>query len=176
MKIVVCKTCGIEFKAKSRRGKYSIHCSRSCYGVTLSKDHLRSNNPQWKGGRNIKLHRGEIQGWQVTIGPDKRALEHRVVVERYWGRKLGPGEYVLHVNGNKLDSRLVNLYVTKGCTEGKKIIHGSLPWPSCGNVLSGVPRQRTDVWGKTPGQLLNDRSGGVDVTLVGRRDETEAEV
>lgn len=96
-----------------------------------------------------------------TCGRD--ILEHRYVVQQAWGYKLDSTEVVLHVNGDIYDNRLENLYVTKGLTEAGKIIHGSLPWPSAGNVLGGLPRQFADKWGPSQSTIRDKRNGGVDI-------------
>jgi hypothetical protein len=59
----------------------------------------------WNGGRGVTW-RGYIR---VNIGPYKRELEHRVVMERFLGRKLTKTEHVHHKNGDKTDNRLENL-------------------------------------------------------------------
>lgn len=46
------------------------------------------------------------KGYVLNAGWEK---QHRVVIEKYMGRKLTPKETVHHVNENKSDNRVINL-------------------------------------------------------------------
>src|SRR3990167_6872913 len=63
------------------------------------------NHPNWKGGRISNGH-GYIQ---IRLEKGLYRLEHRLVMERFIGRKLKRFEYVHHKNGIKTDNRIENL-------------------------------------------------------------------
>lgn len=52
-----------------------------------------------------------------NLGPNKRMLEHRWVMEQHLKRKLKHGEVVHHLNGKVSDNRVENLVVCKSSGE-----------------------------------------------------------
>lgn len=117
-----CLTCGKEFSKKpSDSNKYwSIkkYCSLVCSGTWYKKGQhpnretefmkgkIGKLSPFYKGGRNI----GTNGYARILIeGTGKYALEHRLVMEKYLGRKLIKGEIIHHKNHNKVDNRIENL-------------------------------------------------------------------
>ena len=49
------------------------------------------------------------QGYLMFCIDGRRISEHRLVVERFLGRRLSPKEYIHHINGDTLDNRIENL-------------------------------------------------------------------
>ena len=97
----------------------------------------------------------------VRVG--KRTIgKHRLVMQKYLGRKLIKGEVVHHINGNGLDNNLNNLmlfptqkahtefhYEEGGSgliagTNKKKLIHGKLQCNTC-NKFKEIKEFLTDV-------------------------------
>lgn len=90
----------------------------------------------WKGGRNISL--GYVMVW---VAPNKYKREHRLVMEKYLGRKLKPLEYVHHINGIKTDNRIENLEIIDPKTHSYKHNKGVTP-PCVLNKPTGTCRWR----------------------------------
>ena len=77
-------------------------------GPRAQKYKSGAEHPLWKGGRLV-----DKQGYViVAVGPCRRRLEHRVVMEAILGRRLKKSEYVHHINGIRHDNRPENLVVT----------------------------------------------------------------
>jgi len=70
------------------------------------KKRVGIKSASWKGGR-LKTKEGYIR---IRL-PNKRVMEHRLVMEKHLGRKLKPfpAEIIHHKNGRKDDNRIENL-------------------------------------------------------------------
>lgn len=77
------------------------------------------NNGNWKGGRVVEPH-----GYVNIRVNNTYVKEHRLVMEKKLGRKLGKHELVHHRNQNRQDNRLWNLVLMNRETHG--FLHGVL--------------------------------------------------
>jgi len=109
----ICDQCGKEFEiSKSRRIYGHKFCSKECrYEFEKGK-----GNPAYKGGK-VKDSDGYIR---IRGIGGKRVLEHRKVMEKYLGRTLNLGEEVHHINGDKEDNRLENLFLVDKKNHSRK--------------------------------------------------------
>lgn len=110
-KILTCLSCGVKIYRCQSELKRKV-CSMKCR-VRGSK------SPHWRGGISVST-----QGYRmVYFGYGKfYILEHRLVMERFLGRKLKSSEIIHHINHNKTDNRIENLKIT---TRSEHIRHHS---------------------------------------------------
>lgn len=141
-KIKNCLICGKEIyvypsKEKEGKGKY---CSNRCFGLSAKGKHFSVKTEfkkgervsiktefkkgstgnkclAWKGG--VKKCSGYIRIYKPKHpGANKKyVLEHRLIAEKYLGRYLKPSEIIHHINENKEDNRIENLYLFENIGE-----------------------------------------------------------
>lgn len=127
MKIeVACITCGkIRLVSKANKQAASKRQCASCGG---KQSYTKRNNkyvPSVKGMRFGKGSYISSDGYKQIRTDKKYEREHRLVVEHSIGRKLTSKEVVHHINLNKLDNRIENLYVTDN-ESGHRELHNQL--------------------------------------------------
>jgi len=78
-------------------------------GLTYSvKKNVSGNlNPNWRGGKSITPE-GYVY---IRDGKGYRILEHRHVMEQHLGRLLEKNEVVHHIDGDKTNNNINNLFV-----------------------------------------------------------------
>jgi len=127
--LIKCNICG-NFKKvngytiKTGGGKF---CSKICYSISqkgrqiskktkekMKKARLGKKNPAWTGGKRItKNGYIKIYSPKHPMARQKLVPEHRLIVEKFLGRYLKKQETIHHINKNKQDNRLSNLYLFK---------------------------------------------------------------
>ena len=96
----VCRCdCGVEFSTTSDNLLQGKTKSCGCIRKRSGKDH-----PSWSGGKGI--FNGYIR---VATGRNKRAFEHREIIEAALGREIPKKAVSHHFNGNKTENFNGNL-------------------------------------------------------------------
>lgn len=122
-RVTHCQKCAAAVSGKARRGKPNP--------ATAARNRKRSGkkHPSWRGGRYIDLSGYALVS--VRTGRNESGngwanyrKEHILIVERKLGRKLRPGELVHHIDGDRQNNKVRNLWPS-GST-GHRISHASL--------------------------------------------------
>lgn len=91
---------------------------------------LRSNSESQKGSKNHNWKNGRIKSsgyWKVKSYDHPRAdrdgyvFEHILVMEEKLGRYLTKDERVHHIDGDKSDNKIENLYLCKNSSDHSKL-------------------------------------------------------
>lgn len=109
-----CRSCSIKETAFRSRGKIAWNKGLK------NPEKAGVNHPSWKGGRYIDAH-GYVM---VHIGQQENSSskwehyrkEHIVIMEKHIGRSLVKGEAVHHIDGNRQNNLLSNLYLANNAT------------------------------------------------------------
>lgn len=117
-----CRKCASQSNGLKRRGKPSHN-----KGKKLSAEQKGANHPSWKGGKYIggdgyvMIYVGDNGS---EIGWHSYRKEHTIVFEESLNRKLTADEVIHHIDGDKTDNQIENLWLTDGI--GHRNAHNSL--------------------------------------------------
>lgn len=117
----------------------------------------------WKGGR-FKRDDGYIYIWNSEL--QKYEREHRVIMEKYLGRKLRKNEDIYHKNGIKDDNRIENLelltktkhtqlHEDKDSEKHKRKNRSECVYPNCRKMTSSKYGLCTEHYRSQWGRLKN---------------------
>ncbi len=134
----ICRPCSCAKNAFLRRGKTSP-LKGKIFPTKRKERHI-----SWKGGRYVSSD----GYWVVYVSSKEYKKEHILIMEESLGRKMEIGEQVHHIDGNKLNNNLENLYVVKNNSEHKKL-HQQLQRFAFSMVESGdikFDREKGEYW------------------------------
>lgn len=128
-----CRSCACKVTAQKKIGK-------PAHNKGVIYQHLRGeNHPKWKGGTYVSSdgyrmilvsHDNNITKWK------NYKKEHIVVMESKLDRKLLSNEVIHHVDGDKLNNSIDNLWLTNH--RGHRIVHNSLQELAYNLVKNGL--------------------------------------
>jgi len=101
---------GIKFSMSHRKALSLARKGKKRPDLSLSR--MAEGNPAWKGGRTK-----DGNGYWVIHMPEHpyacqgKIKEHRLVMEKYLGKYLKPNEIVHHIDFDKTNNKIENLYL-----------------------------------------------------------------
>jgi len=111
-----CKSCSKKKKLNSFFGKY--HTEETIKKMSskaksnpnhISKHQNGRNNPIYRKIGSIRINKDNTKF--IKISNNKWIAEYRYLVGEYIGRKLKKNEIIHHIDGNRTNNKLKNLYI-----------------------------------------------------------------
>ncbi len=93
--------------------KYDISIRQDDEVVRNQKSHKLRKNPNWKGKRNNCGYYYIYHPNHPNAPPSGYISEHRFIAEQIVGRILDIDEYVHHIDMDKSNNKIENLFITK---------------------------------------------------------------
>jgi hypothetical protein len=117
----VCDDCGDEAKrlygslttARKKRGNEKDYCKTCSYKYRRLEQPTMENSPSWNGGRYLN----ENGYYRVYTGNLKYEYEHKLIMGEHLGKKISREEKVHHIDLDKTNNSIENLYLFKNKSE-----------------------------------------------------------
>jgi hypothetical protein len=113
-----CNWCHIQFYVRrfKSKGKFGTFCSRRCAkSCSVRHEDVSHLKPfRFKKGQVPYNYKGTTEhsgGYLCEFEDGHRQLQHRLVVERFIGRKLKRSEVIHHIDGDKTNNSIENLQI-----------------------------------------------------------------
>ena len=107
------------YDGRKSRGDSSDYCKKCSYKYRKLEHPKMEKSASWNGGRFLDKN----GYYRVYVGNLKYAYEHKVIMSKALGRELKTEEKVHHIDCNKINNDISNLYV---CSDKKE--HSILHW------------------------------------------------
>ena len=98
---------------RKKRGNDKDYCHKCSYKYRSTPRLMMEESPSWNGGKYLN----ENGYYRVYTGNLKYEYEHKVLLSKYLGRKLLPEEKVHHIDSNKVNNDISNLFLCKNKTD-----------------------------------------------------------
>lgn len=100
---------GIIYGGRKSRENDKDYCKKCSYKYRRLNQPKMEQSPSWKGGRYLS----DNGYYRIYMGNLKYEYEHKVILSKYLNRKLSVEEKVHHIDLNKVNNNISNLYLCK---------------------------------------------------------------
>ncbi len=119
-RIKKCKICGKKFTIYFYRINTAQYCSLTCQIISQKGKHSSPKTEFKKGNKPYNYKGITLSNGRFLLPRNgKQQYQYRVLVEKAIGRKLKTLEHIHHIDENKLNDLLENLFVTSNSNHKK---------------------------------------------------------
>ncbi len=102
--------------SRKKRGNKKDYCKKCGYKIRVLFQKKGADSPFWRGGKRLNSN-GYYRIYVYENGEKRDIYEHKYIYEQHVGRHLTVDEKVHHIDGNKLNNHINNLYLCEGKKE-----------------------------------------------------------
>ena len=97
-------------EARKNKKEKADYCKKCSYKHRKLNQPTMEKSPSWNGGRYLNEN-GYYRVYSGSANNNKYIYEHKLIYENFLGRKLSVIEKVHHIDGNKSNNEIENLFL-----------------------------------------------------------------